>query len=82
MLPLMEMVCYCLGNLSKLPNTVCNHFGQPLMEMVSNRCRQPRQVTQHSMQPVYATTHGNGMLPLMKWYVTAYGNGMLPLYAT
>jgi hypothetical protein len=52
MLPLMEMVCYRLGNLSKLPNTVCNRFGQPLIEMVCYRCRQPKQVTQHSRQPL------------------------------
>jgi hypothetical protein len=23
------------------------------------------------MQPLWATTYGNGMLPLMEWYVTA-----------
>jgi len=27
------MVCYRLCNLSKLPNTVCNRFRQPFIEM-------------------------------------------------
>lgn len=26
-----------LGNLDKLPNRICNHFRQPLMEMVYGR---------------------------------------------
>lgn len=41
MLSLMVMVCYRLGNLSKLPNRVCKRFRQPLMEIVSKRSMQP-----------------------------------------
>jgi len=38
----------------------------PLMEMVCYRFRQPKQVTQENMQPLWATAYGNGMLPLME----------------
>ena len=52
----MVMVCYRFMQLSKLPNTICNRFRQPFMEMeegcLDNSFIQPKQVTQHSMQPL------------------------------
>ena len=58
------MVCYrlwkwyvtALCNPSKLPKTICNHFRQPLMEMVCNRLS--------SYLPSYATAYRNGRQPL------------------
>ena len=50
-----------LGNLTKLPKTICNRFRQPLMEMVCNRLS--------SYLPYYAAAYGNGwqaVLPLME----------------
>jgi hypothetical protein len=67
MLPLMVMVCYYLGNLSKLPNTVCNRFKQPLMEMVclvvSTNC-------------LVVSIGCLVMSTLWTEYVTAYDNGI------
>jgi hypothetical protein len=52
----MEMERNCLGNyLGNFGQPYENErrlFGQPLMEMVDNRFIQPKQVTQHSMQPL------------------------------
>jgi len=95
------MVCYrlwqwyvtayatILGKLVKLPNTICNHFRQPLMEIVCNRS--VYSLSTICLALVY-TVYGNGKQPLMemegeclgnrlwKWkgsvWATAYGNGM------
>jgi hypothetical protein len=56
-----------LCNPSKLPKTICNHFRQPLMEMVCYRLS--------SYLPSYATAYRNGRQPL---YATVYGNGVSP----
>jgi hypothetical protein len=57
---------------------------------LGNRFIQPKQVTQHSMQPLYATTYGNGKKlfgqPLMKiegyCLATTYSNSVLQFTPT
>jgi hypothetical protein len=58
-------------------------------EMVCYRFKQPKQVTQESMQPLWATAYGNGMLPLMEMVCYRFRQpkqvtqeSMQPLWAT
>jgi|SRR4028118_1322259 hypothetical protein len=81
MLPLMVMV----GNLTKLPKTICNRFMQPLMEMLDKQFSPfMEMVVQPSLTARAIASYGlwkwlaSSSLRLWKWLVSSssiYGTG-------